>query len=205
MDTSDWIAVAAVVVAVVAAGISAYAIRYARQSAVHAGASVVEARRSADEAAKMRELDEDRRREERERRHEELAPDLPGEIDASFRPNQRLGGGHGSLFGTIKLPRGYRVKAEAIATAGSRTELSLGMLVPPDREVEFQIEPRHPDQQELRMEEILFRFWPPVEGVDEVPSWSCECGRPTGGTLEGAGHWERRVKVTFRRPRLTRL
>lgn len=209
MDSSDWIALVALVVSIVSGGA---AIKYARRSAVeakrsadHAGESVVEARRSADEAKRMRELEEDRRREERERRHEDLAPVLPGEIDAAFKPNQRLGGGHGSLFGTIKLPRGYRVRAEAVTASGSSAELSLGMVVPPDREVEFQIEPRHPDQPAPRTEEIVFRFWPPVGDSDGVPGWSCECGRPTGGTLEGAGHWERRVKVNFRRPRLTRL
>lgn len=188
MDTSDWIALAAFVVAVAAAV-------FARQA-------VVQARRSADEAARSNEIDEDRRREEREKRHEDLAPEMPGEIDASFRPNRRLGGGHGSLFGTIKVPRGYRVKAEAVTTARSRTELSLGMVVPPDREVEFQIEPWHPEQGAPRTEEIVFRFWPPVEGADDVPSWSCGCGRPGGATLDGAGHWERRVKVTFRRPQV---
>lgn len=73
MDASDWIALAALVVAVVSGG---GAIMYARRSAVeakpsadHAGDAVVEARRSADEAERMREIEARRRADEKELRH----------------------------------------------------------------------------------------------------------------------------------------
>lgn len=196
--------IAALVVAVLSYNRSKDSIREAKRSADqaersadHAGEAVVEARRSADEAKRMREVDEDRRRQEREQRHEQLAPGLPVEINAEFRENERLGGGQGSLFGAVTVPRGYRVKAEAVM-GRSRTELGLSMVAAPGREIEFQIEPWHPDQEAARTGEVLFRFWPPLEG-DDVSTWGCGCGRPTGETLDGPGHWEQRVKVNYYR------
>lgn len=191
MGASDWIALAALVVAV--AGLAV-----AVQAAVSSHRSAKSAERSAEEAAKSRAIDEDRRRQEREQRHEDLAPDLPGNINAEFRPNERLGGGHGSLFGKIVVPRGYRVRAVALM-GQSRSELGLGMVVVPGREVEFQIEQWHPDQEAPRTAEIVFRFWPPLEG-DDVPSWECGCDRPTGETADGPGHWEHRATVTYINP-----
>lgn len=170
--------------------VSIVSIRYVKRSTAHAGESAVESRR-------LREIEADRRVEEKERRHEDLAPNLPGELELEFRANERLGGGHGSLFGAITLPRGHRVKAEALMVGGSRSELSLGMVTAADREVGFQVEPWHPEQEKPRTEEIVFRFWPPVEGADDVPAWGCGCGRPTGEGMDGPGHWERRVTVSY--------
>jgi hypothetical protein len=191
MGTSDLIALAALMVAAAGLGLSVWALVYSRRSAAAS-------RDSADEAKRLREIEAERRAEERERRHEELGPVLPGQIEAEFRENRRLGGGHGSLFGAITLPRGYRVKAEA-RIGRSRTELSLGMVVAPGREVEFQIEPWHPEQEKPRTDEIVFRFWPPVEGADDVSAWACGCGRPSGEAMDGPGHWEQRVKVSYYR------
>lgn len=197
MEASDVIALAALVVAVAGLGIAAAGLGIAVHAAVSAHRSAKSSARSADEAARSRVIDEERRRDEREERHDGLAPKVPAEIKAEFRPNERLGGGHGSLFGSITMPRGYRVKAEALM-GQSRSELGLGMVAAPGREVELQIEPWHPDQEAPRVAEIEFRFWPPLEG-DDVPSWSCGCGRPTGETLEGRGHWEQRVRVDYYR------
>lgn len=190
MDASDWIALSALVVAAASCAVAVWAIVYARRSAQAS-------RDSADEARRLREIGADRRTDEKEQRHEHLAPELPSELEAEFRENERLGGGHGSLFGAITIPRSYRVKAVAVM-GQSRTELGLSMVVAPGREVEFQIEPWHPDQEAARTTEILFRFWPPIEG-DDVPTWGCGCGRPTGETLDGPGHWEQRVKVNYYR------
>lgn len=198
MDTSDWIAVAAVVVAVVAAGISAYAIKYARQSAVHAGASVVEARRSADEAARLREIEADRRSEEKQRRHEELGPNLPAEIEAVLGARTFAGGG-GALYGEIQVDRMYRVQAFG-RVGPSLTQLMFPSVTPAHGSVRFVIEPWVQGRVEPSVEEIVFKFWPPVEGVDRGEVWSCRCGQATGETLDGPGHWERRVKVNYYRP-----
>lgn len=201
LDASDWIAVIAVVVAVVSGGA---AIKYARKSAVqaersadHAGDAVIEARRAADEAAQMRAIETDRRADEKERWHHECEPVLPGEIDASVRGS----GDTAALYGEITVARVYRVRAEAVSGA-SRIQLSLDMVTKPDQPIEFMIERRPQGKTTVDTEEIVFSFWPPVEGADGTGLWRCDCGRPGGGTMVGPGHWERRVKVSFRRPRL---
>jgi hypothetical protein len=66
--------------------------------------------------------------------------------------------------------------------------------------MQFAIEPWGSGREEPGTKEILFKFWPPVEGVDRGEVWSCGCGRPGGETMEGPGHWERRVKVILSRP-----
>lgn len=183
METSDWIALASAIAAVAA-------VVYTRQS-------VKSARRSADEAARMRQLDEDRRGEERERWHHECEPKLPAEIDARYRSSGE--DGDGALFGEITVPRMYRVRAEAVSGA-SRRQLSLDTVTRPDQPIEFMIEPRPPGATTVNTEEIVFRFWPPVEDTDGTGLWSCGCGRPNGQSMSGPGHWERPVRVRFRQP-----
>lgn len=190
MDTSDWIALAALVVAAAGFGVSVWAIVYSRRSAAAS-------RDSADEARRLREIEADRRADEKESRHERLDPGLPSELEAEFRANEEIGGGHGSLFARITVPRGYRVKAEALM-GQSRQGIGLGLVVEANREVEFQIEPWFPNQEKPRTKETVFRFWPPLEG-DNVPVWGCGCGRPTGETVDGPGHWEQRALVKFYR------
>lgn len=180
MDTSDWIALAALVVAAAGFGVSVWAIVYAR--------------RSADEARRMREIEADRRADEKERRHEELAPDVPAEIEAELGGAWQLG--HGSLFGSFLVGRPYRVRAFG-RSGESLTPLSLPSIAPGGELIRFAIEPWSPGRNRPAIQEILFKFWPPVEGVDRGEVWSCGCGRPGGDTMEGPGHWERRVKVGF--------
>lgn len=203
MDSSDWIALVALVVSIVSGGA---AIKYARRSAVeakrsadHAGASVVEARRSADEAAKMRELEEGRRADEKERWHHDHEPDLPGEIKAKMR---RSGAGDaGALRGEITVPGVYRVRADAVAGAAS-TQIALDGVTKANQPMEFMIERWAPGKTKPDTEEILFRFWPPVEGVDGVGVWACDCGRSVEAVDSEPGHWERRVKVIYRPSRM---
>ena len=205
MDTSNWIALASVIVAFVFGVVTVFALKYgrrsaaeARRSADHAGDAVVEARRAADEAARMREIDEDRRREERERWHRESEPDLPGEIDAEYRPSGGHGSGDGSLHGSITVHRVYRVQAEAVS-GRSRHQLAIATLTRPHQPIDFMIERWPQGKSTIDTEEIVFRFWPPIEGADGAGLWACECGRPGGGSLAGDGHWERRVKVSYQR------
>jgi hypothetical protein len=206
MDSSDWIAVAAVVVSVVSGGAAVWyarrSVAEATRSADHAGASVVEARRSADEAAKMRELDEGRRAEEKERWHHDHEPDLPGEIEAKFR---RGGPGDaGALHGEITVPRLYRVRADAVSGLAS-TQIALDGVTKPGQAMSFMIERWSPGKARADTEEIVFRFWPPVEGVDGSGVWACNCGRPGQEAPSEPAHWERRVKVTYRRTQMRSL
>lgn len=203
MDSSDWIALAALVVSIVSGGA---AIKYARRSADeakrsadHAGESVVEARRSADEAAKMRELEEGRRADEKERWHRDHEPDLPGEIKAKMR---RGGAGDaGALRGEITVPGVYRVRADAVSGNAS-TQIALDSVTKANQPMEFMIERWAPGKTKPDTEEIVFRFWPPVEGVDGVGVWTCNCGRSVDAVDSEPGHWERRVKVIYRPSRM---
>ncbi|TYK45103.1 hypothetical protein [Actinomadura decatromicini] len=188
MDTSDLIALAALVVAAAGFGVSVWAIVYSRRSAAAS-------RDSADEARRLREIESDRRTDEKQRRHEELAPELPPEIEAVVGGAWQLG--MGALYGTIRVRRSYRVRAYGRA-GESLTPLSLPSIVPAGEPLQFVIEPWTSALRtggEPSIKEILFKFWPPVEGVDHGEVWSCGCGRPGGETMEGPAHWERRVRV----------
>lgn len=189
MEASDWIALAALVVAAAGFGVSVWAIVYARRSAQAS-------RDSADEARRLREIEADRRADEKEHRHEQLAPDLPAEIEAE------LGGawsaGQGTLFGSIRVDRAYRVRA--FGRAGeSLTPLSLPSVAPAGERVRFAIEAWASGRREPNIKEVVFKFWPPVDGADQTSAWNCGCGRPTGETMDGPGHWERRVRVGYYR------
>lgn len=188
MEASDWIALAALVVAAAGFVVAVWAIVYSRRSSQAS-------RDSADEARRLREIEADRRTDEKERRHEEVAPDLPPEIEAELVGAHVAG--HVSLFGAIRMDRAYRVRAYGRVEA-SLVPLSLPSVLPGRGElVRFAIEHWTDGQEEPRTAEIMFKFWPPVDGVDRGEVWSCGCGRPGGETLEGPGHWERRVKVSF--------
>jgi hypothetical protein len=181
LDTSDWIAVTAVGVSVASMGVSYL---WGRYSAKAARDSAMSARRSADEAAAMTKLS-------LEQRHDDLAPGpAPAEIAATVRG----GGVTDSLVGSITVPRGYRVKATAYFRTGGSTELSIGPVLHANQPVMFQVEKWPPGSEKPVTKEIRFRFWPPIEG-DDVEPWSCRCGKPTGDTMDGPGHWEWRVPV----------
>lgn len=213
MDAADWISlsiaavaaatgIAALVVAVLSYNRSKDSIEQAKRSADqaersadHAGDAVVEARRSADEAERMREIEAGRRADEKELRHEKLAPELPAEMEAVLG-GRFLAPGGGELYGSIEVSRTYRVTAFGRAGA-SETPLAFPATTRPNEEMRFVIEPWPPARTRPSFEEIVFRFWPPVEGVDQGDMWSCNCGRPGGETMDGAGHWERRVKVNY--------
>jgi hypothetical protein len=100
------------------------------------------------------------------------------------------------LFASITVPRAYRV--QAVAWMGnSSTQISLPLLLEPNRPYRFPIEPWPPERTRPKTQEVRFRFWPPVAGADDTDPWTCRCGRPTGEDPSGPGHWERRVPVTF--------
>lgn len=203
MSTSDWIALAALLVAIIG---TASATFYARRSAKTAEGAAESARKSAAEAAALTAIEADRRVEEKEAAHDRQGPVPPAEIELEFKPNRNVGGGHGSLFATITAPRGYRVQAQAVYDNGTRTGTGLGTTVKPNQPEEFFVEHWHPDQTEPKTKELWIRFWPPLE-PDGLDVWTCPCGRPTGESLGGAsgndpGHWEWRVPVVFYRPRV---
>ncbi|GAA3957228.1 hypothetical protein GCM10023085_44690 [Actinomadura viridis] len=175
--------------------VATVAVRYAKRSAHHAGRSALHAGESAAEARHLREIEADRRAEEKEYRHEELAPNLPSAIDAAFKRDVN----GGALYGSITLDRQYRVRAFGCA-GESLTELALSSITPLNEAMEFVIEAWAPGQVRPRLVEIIFKFWPPVEGSGHQQVWSCGCGRPNGDSLGGDGHWERRVKVSYYSP-----
>ncbi|WP_162642339.1 hypothetical protein [Streptosporangium sp. 'caverna'] len=182
MDAGDWIAVAALVVALAAGYFAAISARAAR--------------RSANEAARLSGIEAERRRDEREERHERLAPSHPGSIVAVLE--ESAVGGPKNLFGSITVPRDYRVQAEGWVR-DSYTLLSLPLLLHANRPYRFHIEHWPPDREEPQTQEVRFHFWPPVD-VDDTDPWTCSCGRPTGENADSFGHWELRVPITYEPP-----
>src|SRR5439155_25923889 len=100
------------------------------------------------------------------------------------------------------VARGYRIQAEAILDSGTSTSAGLGNVLHPNREEKFHFEQWPPGSKKAKTREIRIRFWPPLDG-DGVDVWDCPCGRPTGESMDGPGHWEWRVKVEYEpgRPR----
>ncbi|GLW13174.1 hypothetical protein Misp01_83020 [Microtetraspora sp. NBRC 13810] len=198
LNADNWIAISSAVVALLGV---ALAVRYARRSAkaaqesaqvgrdaAQAGKEAADAaRRSAEEAATISQI-------ERERRHDDLGPAHPGEIVAVA---EQTSGGR-SLFGSITVARGYRVKATGWNGTAS-TLISLPLVLHANQPYRFHIEHFPADAQKPTTEELRFAFWSPI-AEDEVPTWSCPCSRPTGEQADGAGHWELRVPVGYRRP-----
>lgn len=193
MSTSDWIALTAVVVTVAGLGVAVIAAYFARVSARAGNVSAEASRRSAEEAAAIVAIERERRSEEREVRHADLAPPNPGEIITELRPNPRTG--QSSLFGTITLPRGYRVRAARKYADGGSSDIGIAMLPPPNRVVDFHIEHWPPGATDVQTQELVFKFWPPLD-IDDTDTWSCPCGRPTAEAMDGPGHWEWRVGVS---------
>lgn len=191
MDMSDLIALGAAVVAAAGLGVSVWALVYASRSAAAA-------RDSADEAARLTRIEEERRREERQRWHHEREPDLPPEVELKYRDSPGHGPGDGALWATVTFPGTYQVRAFAMA-GPSWTPLSLNSVTKPGQAVELMVERWPRGKETLHTEEILFRFWPP-EQRGGTAAWRCDCGAPVRVSEEGEGHWERRVKVTYRHP-----
>lgn len=178
---TDWAAITGAVGGVIGAiaGVGGAAVamaarRDSRTSADAAEDSAEAARRSADADTAVAAI-------ERDRQHRELTPQAPPTIEAFHKGN--------SLFGSITVPRDYRVAADGIYRAGGSQKLALPLLLRANQQQEFQIElwpdgvqaPRSADVRKPTTKEIRFRFWPPIES-DDAPPWDCPCGQPTGET-----------------------
>lgn len=183
MDAGDWIALAAFVVAVGAGYFAAVSARAAR--------------RSADEAARLSGIEAERRHDEREDRHDRLAPPHPGKVAATLEDSAI--GGSPSLFATITVPRAYRVQA-AGWNGTSRTPISLPLLIHANQPYRFHIEHWPAGREEPQTREVWFRFWPPIEDIDDTDPWTCPCGRPARENTDKPSHWELRVRVTYDPP-----
>lgn len=198
MDASTWISLGSAGIAAVSLGISGWAIVYARSSA-KSNAVMAEANRDmAEETTALRVLAAGQRRDETEQVHRDLAPPPPPVFEARlFR-----GTPADSLVASVAVPRGYRIKAEAIRDDGSSAGAGLGSLLHPNQEEKFHFEQWPPGSTQPVTKFIRIRFWPPLPG-DGVDVWDCPCGRPTGEALDGEGHWEWRVPVAYdsKRPR----
>lgn len=195
MDASDWIALAAAVIALAGLPFTVIGIRIARESKKISKEAAASAKKSADEAAAMTRIESERRAQEREDVHMRFKPRQP----AGIAPELRTGNPTDGLFGSITVEHGYRVRAEAIRSDGSRTPLSLSVLHP-NRPAEFHIEQWPPGQTEPVTKEIRISFWPPRAG-DELELWACGCDRSSDESAGSPGHWEWRIPVVWQRPR----
>jgi hypothetical protein len=175
---------------------SLYFARRATNAGVDSAAAAREAgeaaRRSADEAAALTQIERERRKDEREQRHEELGPESPGVIVAELREGRATK----SLFGSIRVPNNYRVRAGAIFHVGGLTELGVPLVIHANEWVDFQIEQWPPGSTQPKTQAIKFQFWPPLE-VDGVDVWTCPCSRPVDESIGALGHWEWVVPVVW--------
>ncbi|MEV4820199.1 hypothetical protein [Micromonospora tulbaghiae] len=198
MDEVTWlnvitvlIALGGVVVAVLSWVVSRGSRSEARRSADAAEVSAKAAQDSAREAAAIAAI-------ERDREHDRLGPGpVPG-IALELEPNPRDSGLPETLFGTITVPRDYRVRAVAVR-GNSSAPIGLDLLLYAGRPYRFAIEQMHPNRTEPVAEYVLFRFWPPAE-IDDVDTWQCPCDRPQADGDNRPGHWEWRAPVEYRRP-----
>lgn len=184
LNADNWIAIGSCIVAIVGVGT---AVIYARRSAKASANSAKSAEKSAEEAATISQI-------ERDRRHDDLAPPHPGEIKAEEEPDARLGRGHYTAFGSITVPRDYRVKAEAW-NGTALTPIDLPLLLRANQPQRFFID--RTSNGKSNVTEIRFQFWPPVPNLDDTDAWACPCARPTGDGATGRGHWELRVPVAY--------
>ncbi|MCO1618972.1 hypothetical protein M8C11_30070, partial [Micromonospora sp. CPM1] len=156
MDEVTWLNVITVLIAlggVVAAVLSWVVSRGSRS----------EAQRSADAAEVSAKAAQDSAREaaaiaaiERDREHDRLGPGpVPG-IALELEPNPRDSGLPETLFGTITVPRDYRVRAVAVR-GNSSAPIGLDLLLHAGRPYRFAIEQMHPDRTEPVAEYVLFR------------------------------------------------
>ncbi|MEU9886966.1 hypothetical protein [Sphaerisporangium sp. NPDC051011] len=191
----DW---PAFTVSVLALGVSGFALRQNRKarevaeaSEKSAAISAAAATKSADEAARLTQIEAARDRVANEASHRQLAPAHPGEIAATLEGEAH----NASLFGSITLTGTYRVQAQGVV-GETRTAISgLPLLLHAHKPHRFHIEHWPKDRKRPQTTEILFRFWPPIAEIDDTDPWTCPCGRPTGETMNGPGHWEMRVPV----------
>jgi hypothetical protein len=191
MNLSDWIAGVSAVAAIGSVGVT---IQFGRASMRVSRQAAESARQTVDEAAKMRAIEGDRRAEEREDLHMRFRPKPPAEIVAELVDGTPIK----SLFGSITVQYGYRVKADAYFHGSGSTPLSISTLHP-NQPADIHIEQWPPGRTHPVTKEIRFRFWPPLES-DGVDVWTCSCGRPTGESMDGPGHWELTVPVVYNPP-----
>lgn len=192
----------AIMLSVVAILISAGTLYYTRAQKMVGARSAVASEDSADSAQRSAVASEESARAARDvvrieldRRHDDLRPSPPSEVEATVDGE----GQFRTLFGTITVPRDYRVRGEAVLGHNSGvSHLGLPLVLRANRTYRFQIE-NWPDSRRIpTAKELRFRFWPPVK-VDPVEHWTCECGKVVldgGGT--GPGHWEWTVPVLVR-------
>jgi hypothetical protein len=148
--------------------------------------SAVAAREAAREAADVGRM-------EREREHDRLSPGPVPTIDAVLVWNPESLARN--LFGTVTVPRDYRVLAEAVHRGGVRMPLGLDRVLHAGRPYRFHIERWPVGRTEPEMAYVAFRFWVPADG-DDVEAWKCPCDR---AMIEGGerGHWEWRAPISY--------
>jgi len=185
MDTSNTIALGALLVAIAGLGVSVWAVVYAR--------------RSANEARHMRQIEAERRRDEREDWHRDREPNLPPEVELEYRDSPGHGPGNGALWATVAIPDSYQMRAFAVA-GDTWFPLSPNPITRPGWPAELLVEQWPHGKTDLEVKELVFRFWPPSAGESGAAQWRCDCGRPTQVREEGKGHWERHVKVRYHQP-----
>ncbi|WP_422734058.1 hypothetical protein ACN26Y_00340 [Micromonospora sp. WMMD558] len=199
MDEVTWLDIVAVLAALggVAVAVLSWVVSRgsrdeARRSADAAEVSAKAAQDSAREAAAVAAI-------ERDREHDRLGPGPVPDITSKLETNPRGSGLPRTLWGTVTLPRDYRVRAFAVS-GNSSSQISLDLLVHAGRPYRFAIEQWPPGRTEPVAEYVLFRFWPPAE-TDDVDAWRCPCDRAQAdGDERTQGHWEWRVPVQYRTP-----
>lgn len=157
---------------------------WSRRSIRASETSALAAEASAQEAARTGRLAADAQ-------HEALWSSAPDSIVARVEGDQ--------LVGEFAPPRDCRVIAFAMGAGGKRWhKINVPHVVHANQTVRLHIELWPEGKEVPDTENVLFQFWPPVEG-DDATLWTCRCGGPTSQTEAGPGHWEWRVGLNSRR------
>lgn len=189
LNADNWIATGSGVVALAGFVVAMRALIHARKSAEASHASAMAAQKSADEAATISRIELDRR-------HDDLAPAHPGELRAEERSDPQHPGYY-NLFGSITVPRDYRVRAE-MWNGTALSPIALPLLLRANQSQRFHID-RVPTgaTDSTAPIEVRIHFWPPVPDLDDTAPWTCACERQTGTDISGRGHWELRIPITY--------
>ena len=197
MSASDWIAIAALVVAAgslvygrVSARASKDSARSGRDSADAAKISAEASRIAAEASAGLTAIEADRRQEERRRFHHEHRP-LP--VPAEFRATVRKAMGKESWHTELIVQGNYRFAAVGIFSTGGETTLASGVLRA-NQPYDLHIEPIPPGAAEMKINKIKLKFWPTIEGDEGADPWECPCGAPLD-SFSGDGHWTWTIPV----------
>lgn len=184
VSDADWtnlISATTGLVALGALGVSIWAARSSKRSAIAAEVSVSAAQQSADMATAA-----DRRA--ATARHDAWSPERDVRISFEVVPSAQILGSN--LFVTVETGRTYEMHAIGKYRHGSE-QLRTRRLIRGGNPERVHLELMPPGRTETQIASVRLRFWPPALGVECADPWTCDCGRPgVPGLDDEPAHWD---------------